>query len=112
MPKYIIKVADKYMEYSTIVDAVVTMPMTLAEFTAYYRERYGSYAMYEEFPTRMVRVQNKGTSSTGDCSVQETLRCNRMAEVPVTGEDGFPDHEMPFKVFEQHVRELTGPFGG
>lgn len=113
MPKYIIKVAGKYMEYSTIVDAVCTMPMTLEEFTAYYKERYGSYAMDREFPERMARVEEKGTSCMNDKSVKNTLRCNRMLDTPgVCFEDGkeYPNYEMPFEEFEQHVRDLTGPF--
>lgn len=36
MPRYIIKVADRYMEYSTIVDAVVSVPMSIHEFKEYY----------------------------------------------------------------------------
>jgi hypothetical protein len=115
VPKYIIKVAGKYMEYSTIVDAVTTMPMTLEEFTAYYKERYGSESMRYEFGERMARVEDRGTSCAMGEDVRGTLSCNRMRDVPgVSVEDGkeYPDYEMPFEEFEQHVRDLTGPFAG
>lgn len=45
MPRYIIKIKDKYFEWSTIVDAPVTNGMSLTEFRSYYQSEYGEDAM-------------------------------------------------------------------
>ena len=63
--RYIIKLStprgDRYLEWSTIVDAPVTYGMPLDEFTAYYRDQYGAEGM-RALPERMARVEAKGTS--------------------------------------------------
>lgn len=83
MPRYIVKLVDKknknkayYLEWSTVVDAPVTFGMSLREFRAYYQDEYGKSSM-NEFENRMVRVQEKGTSSHLDDSAEEVLQCNR-----------------------------------
>ena len=53
---------DFYLEWSTHTDAPRTFGMSLEEFTIYYREEWGRYAMQREFPERMERVEAKGTS--------------------------------------------------
>lgn len=79
MSKHIIKVADRYMEYSTIVDAPVTAPMTLEEFTAYYKAEYGRAEM-RDLPYRLRRVDEVGTSSLLDTCWHETIAGNRAGE--------------------------------
>ena len=68
---------DFYMEYSSVVDAPVTYGMNLDQFTKYYASRYGTAAMEFEFPDRMGRVEEKGTSSFMYASVREEISFNR-----------------------------------
>lgn len=82
MPRYIVKLhddklnTDYYMEWSTIVDAPVTYGVGLDEFKRYYRDQYGEDGM-RDFPNRMRRVDEKGTSSELDNSADELIRYNR-----------------------------------
>ena len=82
MPRYIVKLndgtRDYYLEYSTIVDAPVTFGMSLEEFTDYYRKEYGENSLRFEFPERMTRVEERGTSSRiGYESAEQTMKRNR-----------------------------------
>ena len=82
MPTYICKVnasgRDYYFEFSTVVDAPVTLGMTRKEFEKYYREEYGNRALESgEFQDRMKRVEAKGTSSHMHANVEELLSFNR-----------------------------------
>jgi hypothetical protein len=81
MPKYIVKVSGKYLEYSTIVDAFVSTPMTLEEFKEFYIENYGRHGM-ESLEDRLERVEAKGTSCFMDDSAEDTLSGNRMLDEP------------------------------
>jgi hypothetical protein len=76
MPTLIIKLADKYLEWSTISDSPATYGMSLDEFKSYYRDRYGQ-AGVEWLGHRLARVEAKDTSSFVDASVDETIACNR-----------------------------------
>ena len=76
MPKYIIKLAGKYMEWSTVVDAPITYGMTLKEFRRYYQQEYGRVSMHD-LDLRMERVERKGTSSHLHSSVDDLIECNR-----------------------------------
>ena len=76
MGRAIIKLHDYYFEYSTIPDAPVTFGMKREEFEEYYRSEYGNSGM-EELKTRMLRVDEKGTSFFSDKSAGEILSCNR-----------------------------------
>lgn len=81
MPRIICKVnaegRDYYFEFSTVVDAPVNAGMSLEEFTEYYREEYGRRSMEFEFPNRMKRVEEQGTSSTSGDSLEDLICCNR-----------------------------------
>lgn len=81
MPRYICKVIDLdkkeyYFEWSTVVDAPVTFGMSLEEFKEYYKERYGLEGL-KGLPERLERVEEKGTSSRVDESVQTLFEHNR-----------------------------------
>lgn len=91
MPRYIVKIAGKYMEFSTIVDAIVTRPMTLEQFTEYYVDssKLKREHALEELAERLVRVEASGTSSRTDTSAEITLRGNRMYE----GNDRWHDED-------------------
>ena len=70
MPRYIVKLTtpagDRYLEWSTVVDAPVT---------AYYRDRYGSDSD-DAFAARMARVEATGVSAR-DCTVRDVVDYNR-----------------------------------
>jgi hypothetical protein len=76
MAAVIIKLADHYLEWSTISDAPTTRAMTLDEFWRYYSDQYGVVGL-QGLPSRMVRVEAKGTSDVDDDSVDDTIDCNR-----------------------------------
>ena len=76
MGKYIIKLGDYYLEWSTVVDAPVTYGMTLDEFKGYYEWEYGQQGMYT-LPGRLERVEEKGTSCYDDSDVDATIIGNR-----------------------------------
>jgi RNase P/RNase MRP subunit POP5 len=75
MGRYIIKIRDQYLEWSTIVDAPVTYGMTLQELREYIKEEYGNEGL-EELPQRLERVEKTGTSAHGG-DLEGTLLCNR-----------------------------------
>ncbi len=76
MARIIVKLEKRYFEWSTVVDAPVTEPMTRWEFLAYYRDMYGRAAQ-KELPDRMKRVQQKGTSALSNTSVLDLISFNR-----------------------------------
>ena len=80
MPTYIIKfdTADgpRYLDYSTICDAPITVGMTLDEYKAYYREEYGRKGV-DNLDDRLRRADAKGTSSHIHSSVAAVIRFNR-----------------------------------
>lgn len=79
MPRYIIKLEGKYLEWSTIVDAPVTEPMTLLDFRDYYKMRNGTESMLMLEP-RLERVEEKGTSCHYYDSAEATIAHNRAGE--------------------------------
>ncbi len=79
MPRYICKLDGLYFEWSTVVDAPVTHGMTLDEFTAYYKQEYGRSGA-PQLAERLVRVEEKGTSSHIHRSVDELIRNNRAGD--------------------------------
>jgi hypothetical protein len=89
MGRYVVKLADKYLEWSTVVDAPITDGMTLEEFTSFYKEKYGSYAMEFEFPKRMERVEQFGISAYNYNNVDELIAYNRAGpeEICLTKEE-------------------------
>lgn len=77
MPKYIVKLGGKYMEWSTIVDAPVSWGMTKDEFRNYYREEYGNNGL-ERLDERMARVEENGCSAQSPrLTASECVRSNR-----------------------------------
>ena len=76
MPTFIVKLAGKYLEWSTIVDAPVTNGMTLDEFREYYREWYGRAAL-PGLDERLARVEQTGTSNRDGETPEQLIACNR-----------------------------------
>lgn len=78
MPSYIIKLGDKYFEWSTIVDAPVTYAMSQDELRRYVKTRYGEVGL-EDLPARLERVESTGTSSRFE-TLAELIAANRAGE--------------------------------
>jgi len=74
--KYIVKLGEHYLEWSTISDAPTTFGMTLGEFQEYYQDEYGNEGMYG-LPRRMERVAEQGHSCLLPYTLDELLERNR-----------------------------------
>jgi hypothetical protein len=80
MPRFICKLKDHYFEWSTIVDDIVTDPMTLADFKKYYEVEYGRSSM-SELEGRMKRVEEKGTSAELYNTVDELIPVKKQRQI-------------------------------
>lgn len=76
MPRYIFKLNGMYGEWSTVVDAPVTLGMTLSEFKTYYEGEYGSWGM-KGLDDRLERVERIGHSSFVYENVDQLIEYNR-----------------------------------
>ena len=76
MARYIIKLDDYYMEWSSIVDAPVTFGLTLEEFSNYYHDEYGNRGMCD-LDDRLKRVEKFGTSSYDKQPPESIIYFNR-----------------------------------
>jgi hypothetical protein len=72
----LIKIKDKYFEWSTIVDAPVTLSMSLRELKAYTKSEYGKSGM-NELEERIHRCEMYGTSFMGGGNVEDIVSRNR-----------------------------------
>jgi hypothetical protein len=82
MPRFIIKLTkgdqSRYLEWSSVVDAPVTMGLTLEQFRVYYAHEYG----LSDFNERLARVEVQGHSSIPRCdqgveTLEDFVSCNR-----------------------------------
>jgi len=96
MPRYIVKIKDKYFEWSTVVDAPVTYGMSLDEFRQYYQAEYGNDGMHN-LDERLERVEAKGTSSQLDKDLKECIGFNRAGknERQLSIEGIYKKYQMP-----------------
>lgn len=82
MPRYIIKLTKKkidyYLEYSTVVNSPITHGMTFEEFEKYYYQQYGLNSK-QEFIARMQRAKETGTSAFLD-SLSYLISVNKCGE--------------------------------
>jgi len=76
MPRYIVKLDDYYLEWSTVVDAPVTFGMSLDGFRVYYQAEYGNAGL-PVLMKRLERVESKGISSLIHESADDLLTFNR-----------------------------------
>lgn len=85
MGDFIVKLADHYLIWSSIVDAPVTYGMTIGELTAYTRDEYGADGM-RNLPKRLARVEAKGTSAFNSDSADDVMWPNRAGpgEIPLS----------------------------
>lgn len=105
MGTYIIKLADHYLEWSSVVDAPVTNGMTLDEYKEFYRDEYGranfESVMSDGFAARMKRVEERGTSAFDDKTVEDTIWLNR------AGPKEKPLHKE--EIIEFYIRRKQSP---
>lgn len=76
MPRYIIKLGNFYLEWSTVVDAPVTFGMPIEEFKEYCQAEYGRNGC-RDLERRLERVEECGTSSLGLLTPFEIMKGNR-----------------------------------
>lgn len=74
MGRYLIQIKDKFLEWSTVVDAPITYGMTMEELEAYIKETYGTVGL-RDLPERLERVKKTGCSA--NMSVAELISGNR-----------------------------------
>ena len=79
MGRCIIKINDKYFEWSTIVDAPVTYGMNREELKEYIKRQYGNRGM-RELPHRLKRVEKRGASWVDKHDLDYTIAFNRAGE--------------------------------
>jgi hypothetical protein len=74
MPRYIVKLRNLYLEWSTIVDAPISYGWDREGFTSYYRRMYGEVGL-QDLAKRLERVDQYGTSLS--TSASELIAGNR-----------------------------------
>lgn len=82
MPRFTIKIKDRYFHWSTIVDAPITDGKTIDEFRAWYKEEYGCSGYNEKLFNRMIDALEKYPAANGNgnpiaSTMDEAIRCNR-----------------------------------
>ena len=75
MGRGLVRIKDKYCEWSTIVDCPVTYLMTIQELEAWTKAELGNEGL-RELPERLKRVEETGTSFHGT-TAQEMIEGNR-----------------------------------
>lgn len=76
MGQFIVKLAGRYIVWSTVVDAPVTYGMTLDELREHVQQRDGSNGL-AALASRLERVEQYGTSSPHHESPDEVMWLNR-----------------------------------
>lgn len=82
MGRCIVKIDDRYTEFSTVVDMVILRPMTRAQYSAYYLIEYGRRDHESAFEDRMAKADARGTSSAWHDSAEKVL-ANNQKRIPV-----------------------------
>lgn len=97
MPRYIIKLNEKYLIWSTIVDAPISNGMTKDELIEWIEYHNGQDGLFD-LPDRLERVDAKGVSAFNYASVDELIAHNRAG----------PEESCLTKdeIIEQYVRNI------
>ena len=95
MSRSIIKIKDKYFEWSTISNSLCTYGLSLEELKEYIKEEYGNEGM-GDLPDRLERVDKVGTSFYGR-TLETVLSCNRAGEdeTEITADEIYERYKMP-----------------
>ena len=80
MPKCLIKIKDKYFEWSTVSDSPTTPGMSGAELRQYIKDEYGEDGL-QKLPRRLIRIGVRGHSlNDPSYTVQDIIELNRAGE--------------------------------
>lgn len=82
MARGIIKIKDKYFEWSTVVDAPITYGMNLEQLNEYIKSEYGEEGL-RNLPRRLESVEEVGSSFMGD-TLYGTICANRAGDDETT----------------------------
>jgi hypothetical protein len=75
MPRFTVKIKDRYFHWSTVVDAPITDGLTLEEFRRWYIKEYGRNGYEKEMFDRMIQRLEKYPAVNGSgIVIAETLR--------------------------------------
>lgn len=66
MGRFIVKLHEHYLEWSTITDSPVTFGMTLNDFVEYYKAEYGRHGQHD-LEMRLECVEEHGSSAYENC---------------------------------------------
>jgi hypothetical protein len=81
MGRFLMKLPDeRFVEWSTVVDAPVTYSMTEAELTAWHLEEFGRREHEQNFQDRLDRLKKFGTSLKLPESAADAAIANRAGE--------------------------------
>lgn len=78
MGKGIVKIRDRYLVWSTVVDAPITYGLSREEVEEYVKEEHGNEGL-RQLPLRMERVEETGTSFHG-MTASDVMSLNRAGE--------------------------------
>lgn len=78
MTKCLIKIKDKYFEWSTVSDSPTTYGMSEGELRDHIKEEYGNDGI-DALPERLKRISINGTSAIGE-TLPEIISLNRAGE--------------------------------
>lgn len=85
MPRFNMRIKDKYFCWSTIVDAPITHGMTVEEYRKWYIFEYGNIAYDEQKFNNMISALDKNASVYGNGiveseTIEDAILCNRAGE--------------------------------
>lgn len=95
MSRFIVRLRDHYMEWSTVSDAPTTKLMPLDRFLKWYRRTYSESGM-KELPERMERVERTGTSAYHE-TAESVITGNRagLGETALTLDEIYECYSLP-----------------
>lgn len=76
MPKYIVKLKDNYLEWSTVSDSPTTRGMTREQMRQYLLEK-GQREVEAEVESRLMRVDMHGSSAVPPETAEDIMTVNR-----------------------------------
>lgn len=79
MSKYVIKLRDRYLEWSTVTGSPTTFGMTRVEMAQYLFQK-GTEELTQEIREQIARADKYGTSADPPASVERVILCNRTGE--------------------------------
>jgi hypothetical protein len=82
MGRYIVKIRDRYLEWSTVTDSPASYGMDRESFVIYYRQMYGEQGM-DGLRSRLERADLSGISAFG-CKRENLFTYNRAGDNETT----------------------------